>query len=342
MLLKVGELASYCGVTVRTLHHYDGIGLLKPSARSDVGYRLYNRGDIARLRQIQALRRLGLSLSDVGAVLASPGSRLASIVEMQLKLLERQIDNARKLHDRLSRLQQQLQQGEEPELADWLTTLEMMTMYDKYFSAEELERLPLLGIGEPSTVPEWRELVGAVRELMNAGLEAESVEARALSKQWMDMVVRDTHGDPRLLVKVNAMHNGEPAIQDKTGVTPDLVAYVQRAVAASRLAIYEKYLSPAEFSFMRENYGKRSDEWPPLIAEVRQFMEEGVAADDPRMIQSARKWQELFRSYAGDNPETHAKIRSAHQAEQELMGGTFIDQAMLDYVKRAMRKLHSV
>ncbi|NDY74733.1 MerR family transcriptional regulator, partial [Desulfobacter hydrogenophilus] len=70
MLLKVGELARRSGITVRTLHHYDAIGLLTPSARSDSGYRLYNRDDIARLHQIQAMRRLDLSLADIGALLA--------------------------------------------------------------------------------------------------------------------------------------------------------------------------------------------------------------------------------------------------------------------------------
>lgn len=61
MPLKVGELARRCGLTVRTLHHYDQIGLLRPSARSDSGYRLYDRTDIARLHRIQVLRKLGLS-----------------------------------------------------------------------------------------------------------------------------------------------------------------------------------------------------------------------------------------------------------------------------------------
>jgi hypothetical protein len=49
MALKIGELARRTGLTVRTLHHYDAIGLLKPSARSDAGYRLYGRNDVARL-----------------------------------------------------------------------------------------------------------------------------------------------------------------------------------------------------------------------------------------------------------------------------------------------------
>lgn len=59
MLLKIGELAKRTGLTVRTLHHYDAIDLLSPSARTDAGYRLYNQNDVARLHQIQAMRQPG-------------------------------------------------------------------------------------------------------------------------------------------------------------------------------------------------------------------------------------------------------------------------------------------
>ena len=50
--LKVGELARRTGLTIRTLHHYDEIGLLKPSLHTDVGHRLYRAGDVARLQQV--------------------------------------------------------------------------------------------------------------------------------------------------------------------------------------------------------------------------------------------------------------------------------------------------
>ncbi|HEY0721520.1 MAG TPA: MerR family transcriptional regulator [Gammaproteobacteria bacterium] len=336
MLLKVGELAQRCGLTVRTLHHYDSIGLLTPSARSDSGYRLYNRDDVARLHQIQALRRFGLSLADIGAFLAAPGQNLATIVEQQIELLEQQIEEGKKLHCQLSDLHQQLQRGEEPELADWLTTLEMMTMYDKYFSAEEVKKFPLLNGSETAIAAEWASLVKNVRATMDSKLPAQSSEAQALARQWMAMLVRDTNGDPRLLTKLNAMQYQEPAAQEKSGITPEMMAYIQQAFAETKLAIYQKYLSPNEFQFMRDNYGKRTTEWPPLIGAFRQHLEEGTAPDDPRVRQLAAQWMELFRSYAGDDPQTHAKIRAAHQAEPQLLEGTFIDRALLGYVAQVL------
>lgn len=341
MLLKVGELAKRYGLTVRTLHHYDAIGLLTPSARSDSGYRLYHRADVARLHQIQALRRFGLALADIGNILASPGPHLAPIVDRQIRLLDEQLAEGRRLRDRLSRLQGQLARGEEPELADWLTTLEMMTMYDKYFSAQELKRFPLLNGEEKTVAAEWAALVKSVRAAMDAGIPAASPDAQALAKRWMGMLVRDTGGDPRLLAKLNAMHFQEPTIQEQTGVTPDVMAYIHQAATETKLAIYERHLAPEEFRFLRENYGKRSCEWPALIGAVRQHLEDGVAPDDPRMRQLAGQWLELFRSYAGDDPATQAKIRAAHEAEPELLAGSFIGPALLAYVRQAIAAMPS-
>ncbi|TAJ80548.1 MAG: MerR family transcriptional regulator [Gallionellaceae bacterium] len=339
MLLKVGELAKRCGLTVRTLHHYDTIGLLTPSARSDSGYRLYNRNDIARLHQIQALRRFGLALADIGAVLANPGSHLAAIVDQQIRMLEQQIAQSTALRDRLSQLQGQLQRGEEPELADWLTTLEMMTMYDKYFTKEEQKSFPLLSTAENTTTAEWAELVQAVREAMEMKVPPQSPGAQTLAKRWMTMLMRDSKGDPRLLAKLNRMHFNEPSVQAQTGITLDMIAFVQQAYAETKFAIYEKYLSPEEMAFMRANYVSGTSEFPALVAEVYQHLEDGIAPDDPRMRQLTLRWMGLVRAYAGDDPATQAKLREAMAQHPELLEGSGIDARLLGYVRQAMASL---
>jgi DNA-binding transcriptional MerR regulator len=67
--LTVGALAEVVGVTVRTLHHYDEIGLVRPSERSGSGYRLYTPADVTRLQHVVVYRRLGMSLEQIGALL---------------------------------------------------------------------------------------------------------------------------------------------------------------------------------------------------------------------------------------------------------------------------------
>ncbi len=91
MLLKVGELARRSGITIRTLHYYHSIGLLVPSARSDAGYRLYNREDITRLHHIQALRRMGVTLAEIDSILAHSGLALPAVIEQQIAMLDRQL-----------------------------------------------------------------------------------------------------------------------------------------------------------------------------------------------------------------------------------------------------------
>lgn len=74
-ILKIGELAKRTGLTVRTLHHYDQVGLLTPANRSRAGYRLYDEKDLHRLQQIMSMRALGLSLQEIGEMLAAGDGR---------------------------------------------------------------------------------------------------------------------------------------------------------------------------------------------------------------------------------------------------------------------------
>ena len=94
----VKQLAQLAGVSVRTLHHYDAIGLLVPSARTDAGYRLYGEGDLLRLQQILIGRELGLSLEDIRSSLDEPTFDLeAALTRQRLELARRADHNARML-----------------------------------------------------------------------------------------------------------------------------------------------------------------------------------------------------------------------------------------------------
>lgn len=111
MRLKVGELARRTGLTVRALHHYDSIGLLRPSARSDSGYRLYNQNDVARLHVIQALRRMGLALADVAKLLDGGEVTLPALLGRQIGMLDQEIAQAHALRERLGTMRSILADG---------------------------------------------------------------------------------------------------------------------------------------------------------------------------------------------------------------------------------------
>ena len=87
---SVGEVAQLAGVTVRALHHYDEIGLLHPSMRTEAGYRRYTRGDLLRLQRIRLFRALDFTLDDVRTLLDAPDADLrTALVDQRAALLHR-------------------------------------------------------------------------------------------------------------------------------------------------------------------------------------------------------------------------------------------------------------
>lgn len=122
--LQVGELAAATGLTVRTLHHYEAIGLIGPARRSPAGYRRYGPGDIERLYQVRALRQLGLRLDDIRRALDDPASDLDSTLATQLAAVDGQLGD---LHRQRRALQAVRTSGTTDDL---LRLLEVMTMPD--------------------------------------------------------------------------------------------------------------------------------------------------------------------------------------------------------------------
>src|SRR5580765_3510506 len=88
--LKVGELAKRTGLTIRTLHHYDEIGLLRPSLHTESGHRLYTAADVARLQQVISLRQLGFALEEIGACLNQADFSPLEVIRLHVERLREQ------------------------------------------------------------------------------------------------------------------------------------------------------------------------------------------------------------------------------------------------------------
>ena len=93
----VKEVSKLTGVSVRTLHHYDEIGLLKPASVTDAGYRLYDENSLQRLHTILLLRQLQFSLNEIRDILDSPGFDSMEALSQQIKLLELQKQHLERL-----------------------------------------------------------------------------------------------------------------------------------------------------------------------------------------------------------------------------------------------------
>ncbi len=109
----VGDLARLSGVTTRTLHHYDAVGLLKPASVGENGYRLYGREELLRLQQILFHRELGMSLADIAAVLDAPSFDRLAALRLQRDRVVAESDRHRRLLRTIDRTIAELE-GERP------------------------------------------------------------------------------------------------------------------------------------------------------------------------------------------------------------------------------------
>ncbi|HEX5115008.1 MAG TPA: MerR family transcriptional regulator [Pseudonocardiaceae bacterium] len=137
---RVGEVARATGLTVRTLHYYDEIGLLVPSGRSDHGHRLYSADDLARLYRISRLRTIGLTLQDIARALDGADTSLSSVVNRHIDQLDRQLAAGHRLRSRLAVLAGAMATRQAPALREFLDVLEGMTMVDSTVQ----RRIPVL------------------------------------------------------------------------------------------------------------------------------------------------------------------------------------------------------
>ncbi|MFP6559961.1 SAM-dependent methyltransferase [Paraburkholderia sp. B3] len=340
MRLKIGELAKKAGLSVRALHHYDAIGLLSPSQRTDGGARLYGRDDLIRLHRIEALKRFGYSLPDIKASLDGQlvGTPL-QILRRQIAELDAQALRAQRLSRHLQHLVDMVASGSETPATDWLNTLELMNMYQRHLNDEELDTLFASG---PDTVtptdPSWIELIDEVRHAMQQALPADSDAAEALAWRWTRLVIRLTRNDPTLATKLMKMQIGEPRAQHIVGVTAAMLAWIDEAFTHARCTLFARYLTPAQANEVRRRQLDNTcmQAWPALVMELRAHMEAGVEAGAAPVQAIVRRWQQLFRdSFCGEDAVLEARVRDAVTREPDLQLGVGFDDTLLAYLHKA-------
>jgi MerR family transcriptional regulator, thiopeptide resistance regulator len=234
--IQIGELASAAGLTVRTLHHYDAIGLLVPAQRSQSGRRLYSPQDVRRLYRIVALRRLGLGLTEIGELLeASPD--LAQAVRGHLDLVERQLELSRRLRVTLTRILELLDSGHNPGRDEFIDAIGVMIMSDSYYTAEQQEQLAerRRALGEEGMAGAeraWTELIDAVRIEHTAGTDPSDPRMLELAGRWRELIGQFTGGDEGIGQSLARMYREEGVQTASRGtVDPELMEYVGQALA---------------------------------------------------------------------------------------------------------------
>lgn len=138
---RVGELANETGLTVRTLHHYDHIGLLVPSRRDRSDHRRYSVDDVARLHRITALRGFGFGLAAIARLMTGQEDDVRELVCQQLDQVEDRILRATRLRAALTGVLAALDEESEPSAQTLIQLIEVMTAVEHHYTPEELAQL---------------------------------------------------------------------------------------------------------------------------------------------------------------------------------------------------------
>jgi DNA-binding transcriptional MerR regulator len=188
MALKVGELAQRAGVSVRTLHHYDEIGLLCPSHTAS-GHRVYATADVTRLLQIKALRQLGFSLEEIARMLGQPGFSVREALTLRLARLRTELAAGQALVRQLEAVLQKVDADTTLPIETIFQTLEAMMKVESYFTPEQIDELEqhraALGpdaLGKAQT--DFALLLDEVIREKDGGTDPASPRAQALAARW--------------------------------------------------------------------------------------------------------------------------------------------------------------
>lgn len=249
-IYQTQEFAKLAGVTVRALHHYDHLGLLRPKQRSHSGYRLYSAHDFARLEQIVVLKFLGMPLQQIKSLLAAE-PRLGDALRRQKSvLLEKRIQI-----DRAIQAISNAQSSFEPRGAQDLQLLRqiiqeiaMQNSTDwtkKYYSPEaqaKVEDRKKLWSPElqERVSRQWTELIAEVEAALDE--DPAGAKAQALAARWRTLIEGFTGGDPEILKGLRAMWQDKPnwpaSAQQEYGnrfvIKPEVHAFIVKAMHAGK------------------------------------------------------------------------------------------------------------
>jgi MerR family transcriptional regulator, thiopeptide resistance regulator len=244
------EFAHRAGVTVRALHHYDRLGLLRPGRRSAAGYRLYSDRDLVRLEQIVVLKSLGLPLRELGRLLRQDRGANNDALVQTLARQERVLAEKRRLVDRairaISAARRALEAGSPVDGELFANIIKEIVMQEdtdwtrQYYSEEGQEKVDArrhLWSSElqEKVTKQWNDLF---RDIENAlGAEPASETAQQLLGRWRALIEAFTGADAEIQKGLNRMYSDTPnwpaERREKFGVRPEVQDFINKAMAAS-------------------------------------------------------------------------------------------------------------
>jgi MerR family transcriptional regulator, thiopeptide resistance regulator len=247
-LYHVQEFAELAGVTVRALHHYDRLGLLKPR-RTQAGYRLYSLRDFERLEQIVALKFLGIPLKQIRTLFNREATALPEALRLQRRVLEekrRLLDSA---INAIREAEQATGSRERPDSAVLKKIIEVIEMQDnmdwskKYYTEEAQARIEeRKQLWSPENQERWSKEWSDLFRDVEAALPEDPAgdKAQALAARWRKLVEAFTGRDRQITAGLSKMHQDRPnwpaTMQQRMQPFSDkkVWEFIERAFAAGK------------------------------------------------------------------------------------------------------------
>jgi DNA-binding transcriptional MerR regulator len=244
-MYRVSEFAAKTGVTVRTLHHYDRLGLLRPSGRTEAGHRLYGERDFARLQQIVTLKFIGLPLRQIKELLEGGELDLESTLRLQRRLLLEKRLQVEAAIAAIEEAERALKSGATPDLAALKKIIEVMERQNsmewtkKYYDEEAQAKIAERGRAwtpemQAKVEQDWKTLISEIEAAIAAKTDPASDKARTLAQRWAELVRGFTGGDPGIQQGLNKLYADQqnwPQNFHKP-FSDEVAEYIRKAMAA--------------------------------------------------------------------------------------------------------------
>ncbi len=308
---KIREFAELAGVTVKALHHYDRLVLLRP-ARTNAGYRVYCERDLEKLEQIVALRFLGLPLKEIGAVLQRPALKWRDTLRMQrLALEERQQLLARAIRV-IRAAEEALESGKPADPATLKNIIEVIDMQDgisamkKYYSEEAWEQHRRYYEEGPSA--EWRQLYSDAQAVMDQ--DPGSAAAQELVRRWYELARRAHFGDPQVQTDSPAAWmdraNWPDAMKQRAAELKmeEVLAFIRRAELEVRKSRVSDRLWAKIVELRNQSGEEHSAQWRErveLFRDLEATMDQDPAGPAAQAL--VARWRAQLDRNAGGDPE---------------------------------------
>lgn len=329
MNLTVGEVARRTGLTVRTLHHYDKIGLVQPSGRSESGYRLYNASDIGRLHSVLSLKQLGLSLDDIGVALAGNGIAPLELIDRQIIEVERAIEHFQALQENLKLLHDALvnHTGGKDNTDALLAGVHLLATYQRFLPGHGIRTL--LGKWRQAR-PSWEPLAAALTRCQLAETPVDMPEVQRLAQQWMNVAMTVFGGQLSTVLKLARMHRTAPDTAVHAGLDPALLTYLERAIVA-RITALKRHLSAEDLARLDGSLGP---EWELLASDGQVLLDAGIFPSAPKAGALRARYLDLLARTVRRDATLAEKMRQAYLAEPILAHGHFVSPELRAYLSQ--------